>query len=357
MAAPESESKELIDAGEIEKRLAGYRKIMGRETSLMTRAVHTARAMQIARKYVEQNVRYLVDLQGSELGFLTDKKDGEKYTAAELVDPLTSALVLGVPLVGGCAMVLAKRLYITSPGWEHRFRETEDMSWPEIRIGEIEHIDEPRYVDLPKEKQYVHRGQLVKDRSVPGTARVECWARVVYGKIEHQVTFFDRRSTEGGMDERLIIKVNRGMTDDAVIGKARARLYKALWRQAMGVGLDAPDDEGPEDDGRTVAPVGSVSISVESVTDAPQPAAGQSQDAAAGPAEPAKPADYSVPQPGTCAQFAARIQHCKTVKELNDLLAQYQFQGEVADQANRLFDLHKRRVREVDAAREKAGVA
>ena len=237
MAAPESESKELIDAGEIEKRLAGYRKIMGRETSLMTRAVHTARAMQIARKYVEQNVRYLVDLQGSELGFLTDKKDGEKYTAAELVDPLTSALVLGVPLVGGCAMVLAKRLYITSPGWEHRFRETEDMSWPEIRIGEIEHIDEPRYVDLPKEKQYVHRGQLVKDRSVPGTARVECWARVVYGKIEHQVTFFDRRSTEGGMDERLIIKVNRGMTDDAVIGKARARLYKALWRQAMGVGL------------------------------------------------------------------------------------------------------------------------
>lgn len=341
MATVESESKELIDAGEIEKRLSNYRKIMGAEKSDFVKAIRTGQAMVIARKWVEQNAKHLEALQGTDLGFLSDRKDGERYSAPELVDFFTHALVLGIPLIGGCCMVMAKRLYITSPGWEHRFRETEEMGWPEIRIGEIEHIDEPRYVDLPKEKQYMHRGQLVKDRSVPGTARVECWARVFYGKIEHRVEFFDRRST-GGMDERIIIKVNRGMTDDAVIGKTRARLYKALWRQAMGVGLDGADEEdaSPDESQRTI------DVTVESATEI--------SDTQAGPVEAveseSKPeADRSVPQPGTFGQFAARIQHCKTVKELNDLLTQYQFHGEVADQANKLFDLHKRRVREAGA--------
>jgi hypothetical protein len=93
MATVESESKELIDAGEIEKRLSNYRKIMGAEKSDFVKAIRTGQAMVIARKWVEQNAKHLEALQGTDLGFLSDRKDGERYSAPELVDFFTHALV------------------------------------------------------------------------------------------------------------------------------------------------------------------------------------------------------------------------------------------------------------------------
>lgn len=84
--AGEGESTELIEASQIEQRLLKYREIMGRETSEMTRAVRTAQAMGIAKAYVRKNIEHLKDLQGSELGFLTDKREGELYTEQELID-------------------------------------------------------------------------------------------------------------------------------------------------------------------------------------------------------------------------------------------------------------------------------
>ena len=344
----ESVSTELSEANVIESRLSKYRKIMGRETSEMTKAVRTVQALTIATKFVAAHAKTLAQLQGVPIGFLTDKKDGERYTPDELVPALTEALVLGIPFVGGCLMIMKKRAYCCVPGWEHRFRTENEMGWPEIHLGEIDHVEEAKWVDLPKEKWYQNNGNWVKQRSVPGIARVEAWGVVRYGSVDHRVEFLDGRKA-GGLDERIIIKVNRDMTDDAVIGKARARVYKALWRQAKGVGLDTPDDEPPGDDDRTVPPTGSVTVTVESVNENPQPSANQAQAAEAVSAEPLKSVDSSVPQPGTFGQFAARIQHCKTVKELNDLLAQYQFHGDVADQANKLFALHKRRVREAGA--------
>lgn len=335
-------STELTEANAIEKRLAGYREIMGRETSDMIRAVRTVQALNIAKKFIKAHAKTLAELQGLPIGFLTDKKDNERYTPEELEPALTEALVLGIPFVGGCLMVMKKRAYCCVPGWEHRFRAEKEMGWPEIHLGEIDHVEEARWVDLPKEKWYQNNGNWVKQRSVPGIARVEAWGLVKYGHVEHRVEFLDHRAKEG-LDERIIIKVNRDMTDDAVIGKARARVYKALWRQAKGVGLDSGDegDAPGGDDDRTVPPSGPVTVTVEATRDNPTTASAAASSTGT---------DSSVPTEGSFRQLSARAQQCRTLKDLNELWAKYSFTGEDLQRATQLHELHKRRIRESEAA-------
>ena len=75
-------------------------------------------------------------------------------------------------------------------------------------------------------------------------ARVEAVATCQRDGVEVRVEFRDRRAG-GGMDERIAIRVNRGMGEDAIIGKARCKTLKALWREAMG---QAAGPVGAEDD-------------------------------------------------------------------------------------------------------------
>ena len=79
-------------------------------------------------------------------------------------------------------------------------------------------------------------------------ARVEAVATCQRDGVEVRVEFRDRRAG-GGMDERIAIRVNRGMGEDAIIGKARCKTLKALWREAMGqaAGPVGADDDEPID--------------------------------------------------------------------------------------------------------------
>lgn len=244
-AMVEVDEKALDEMGTLEMRLEKARGLITEESSFMKKAILTAQAATIARKVVSAHKDTLAQLQGSALGFLADKP----YSADELVNPLTEAVIMGLPLVGNCVNVISGRLYVPKAGWEYRFRTTTDISWPELHIGEMDITDEARYVDLPEEKWYTHNGKVVKQRSVPGMAKVECWAKCLRGGIELRVEYRDHSKT-GGLDERIAIKVNRGMGEDAVRGKVEARLYKALWRLAMGA--DAATDNDADDDPNTI---------------------------------------------------------------------------------------------------------
>ena len=235
-----SESTGLIEAEKLEKELDACRELMTHEASGIKRAVAVAKAVGIAKRYVGAVMPSLVELQGSSLGFATDKA----YTGTELVNPLTEAAIVGLPFVGNCVNVISGRLYIPVGGWEHRFRTSESVSWPTVRIGEAEIVDEAHYVDLAPEKCYEANGRKVTSRSVPGMARVEAVATCQRDGVEVRVEFRDRRAG-GGMDERIAIRVNRGMGEDAIIGKARCKTLKALWREAMG---QAAGPVGAEDD-------------------------------------------------------------------------------------------------------------
>jgi len=70
------------------------------------------------------------------------------------------------------------------------------------------------------------------------------------------------------MDQRLAIRVNNGMGEDAILGKARARILKALWRVYNG---EKPPSASDDD-----TPVAETVVSV------------QAAPAIAGPTEPSK---------------------------------------------------------------------
>ena len=294
----------------------------------MKRTVLIAKAMKIARQYIRSNIADLAELQGSTLGFQVDKE----YAPNELVDPLTEAAILNLPFTGNCINVISGRLYVPKPGWEHRFRNHADCSWPELHIGEIEMTEDAKWVDLPEDKWYQNNGKTIKQRSVPGMARCECWAKCTFRGIELRVQFLDM-SAAGSLDERIAIKVNRGMSEDAVRGKVEARLYKSLWRLAMGTGAPGTndrDDESPTSDPRTVEA---------KAVPAAAPAAETPPKAEA------TPFASGEPQPGSFAEYESLMKRAGTIAVAGEIRSRYQFDGELAQRANDVWAGRKAELR------------
>lgn len=323
-SAASSDDLAMIGMGELESRLDKCRGLIDTEPSAMKRTVLIAKAMKIARQYIKANIADLAELQGSTLGFLVDRE----YKPEELVDPLTEAAILNLPFVGNCINVLAGRLYVPKPGWEHRFRTHVDCSWPELHIGEIEMTEDARWVDLPEEKWYQKNGKTIKQRSIPGMAKCDCWAKCAFREIELRVQFLNL-SQSGGLDERIAIKVNNGMTEDAVRGKVEARLYKALWRLAMGTG--APGTNDRDDDATTDARTVDAPVTAAEVVETPK-------------AE-ATPFVAGEPEPGTFAEYAALMKRAGTVAVAGEIRSRYQFDGELAARANECWAARKAELR------------
>ena len=326
--AAAGEDLALIGMGELEARLDKCRGLIDTEPSAMKRTVLIAKAMKIARQYIRSNIADLAELQGSTLGFQVDKE----YAPNELVDPLTEAAILNLPFTGNCINVISGRLYVPKPGWEHRFRNHADCSWPELHIGEIEMTEDAKWVDLPEDKWYQNNGKTIKQRSIPGMAKCACWAKCTFRGIELRVQFLDM-SKSGGLDERFAIKVNRGMTEDAVRGKVEARLYKALWRLAMGTGDPGTNDgdDAPQADDKTVEATAAPAAPV--ATDAPQSTT-------------ASPFAAGEPEPGSFEEYASLMSRAGSIAVAGEIRGRYVFEGELAQRAN---DVHAARKAELRA--------
>lgn len=329
-AAATGEDLALIGMEELESRLDKCRGLIDTEPSAMKRTILIAKAMKIARQYIRGNIKDLAELQGTPLGFCTDKE----YAPDELVDALTEAAIVGLPFVGNCVNVISKRLYIPKPGWEHRFREHPQLSWPELHIGEIEMTEDSRWIDLAEDKWYQSNGKTIKQRSVPGMSKVTAWAKCLFRGIEIRVEFFNME-TKGGLDERIAIRVNRGMTEDAVKGKAEARLYKALWKLAMGAGPGTADD----DDATAADP---------NTVDATATATSSSRAAPVAEAAPVQSAVSPVasdPEPGSFDEYASLMSRAGSIKVAAEIRGRYMFDGELANRANDCMAARKAELR------------
>jgi hypothetical protein len=316
----------LVPLEELESRLDKCRGLLATEPSAMRRTILIAQAVRTARKYIEHCAKDLVDLQGTSLGFAVDKP----YTAEELVNPLTEAAIIGLPFVGNCLNVISGRLYIPLGGWEHRFRSDERFSWPRIQLGEVESTEDGRWIDLPEEKWYQSGGKTVKQRRVPGMARVEVIASCQFAGIELRLELLDRRKT-GGIDERIAIKVNHGMGDDAVLGKARCRAYKHLWRLAMGTSPRLPGDDGADDP---------------DVIDATAPTSSSATDSPKTETIVPKTETIKDPEPGSYEEFHSLLLRAGTVKVAGEIRDQYGFDGDLAARANEAFARRKSELRQ-----------
>ncbi len=329
-SAAGGEDLALMDMGELEARLEKCRGLIEAEPVVMRRAVLIAKAIQVARKYIRANIDVLFELQGCPLGFLTDKE----YSKEELINPLTEAAIMGLPFVGNCVNVLANRLYVPKGGWQHRFKSTPAASWPELHLGCLEIVEDSKWVDLPEEKWYQKNGKTVKQRAIPGMAKCECWAKCTFNGIELRVQFLDLSKT-GGLDERIAIRVNSGMTEDAVRGKVEARLYKALWTLAMGAGAPGTNDgdDAPPADDKTVEATATSAPAAPVATETPKPAD-------------ASPFAAGEPEPGSFEEYASLMARAGSIAVAAEIRGRYVFEGELAQRAN---DVHAARKAELRA--------
>jgi hypothetical protein len=209
------------------------------------RLAHGLRALRAALS--DDFVReVLLPLQGTKLGFLTDKdrnddgSPGPGYPIAVVRDCSTVALIHGFNIVGNEFNIIAGGFYGTQAGFERKVHE-----FP----GLTDFDEEPSVPVMHQEK-----GALV---SYTATWRLngkpmsmECTLTKVGDKI---------------IDTRIPVTVNRRMGVDAIIGKARRkmlfRVYKRLTGSVLGIGEgEVGDAEAFVTTGESVAssPAGAV---------------------------------------------------------------------------------------------------
>jgi hypothetical protein len=167
----------------------------------------------------------LMPLQGSTLGFLTDKdknKDGSPgpgYPLATVRECAIEAMIRGFNVVGNEFNIIAERFYGTKNGYSRQvleFRGLRDL------------VLEPGVAHIAGE-----RGALV-----PYTAT---W------KLDGKEMRIDCQQLKDGPDQRIPVKINAGMGQDAILGKAERKMLFRIYQRLLGSAYGATDGEVGEE--------------------------------------------------------------------------------------------------------------
>lgn len=142
----------------------------------------------------------IMSLQGKTLGFHTDKDNAGGYDPNTVVACYTEAALKGLPPVGNCWNIIAGRVYTTKEGFTYLLN----------RAG-------VNYTLIP--------GLPENEKSMPNALPGKSAIRTVEVPITVK---WDKTKSE---KLRFEIRVNNGMTADAVIGKAKAKALKWLYEQ------------------------------------------------------------------------------------------------------------------------------
>ena len=143
----------------------------------------------------------LMSLQGKSLGFRTDMDQKGGYPVQTVIGCAVEAYLKGLPPVGNCWNIIASRTYVTKEGFEFLLRKAGAVYTIILGMPENEKI-EPSPIP-----------------GKPGARTVEVPVTVYLGE--------NRKAH----NLRFVIRVNAGMTFDAVAGKAKARALKWIYEQ------------------------------------------------------------------------------------------------------------------------------
>jgi hypothetical protein len=202
------------------------------ETATQAVAVRTAEMSPFRRTFLvaaaARRLRELITvdmmadimaLQGSPLGFLTDrdkpKKDGEKpgYPVEIVKEVLIEAVVRGFRPVGNEFNIIAGRFYAAQSGLHRLVRE-----WPGLTDLAIS-------LAVPRQRE--------------GHCVVECRARWrLHGK---------ECALDCTGEDAIPVRVNEGQLVDAIHGKARRKLYARILDRLAGMELGIVCDETSQD--------------------------------------------------------------------------------------------------------------
>ncbi len=185
-----------------------------RDKAELEKALRIANALHRLREEISNDMMAaIMALSGSTLGFKTDRdKEPKGYDIPTVKDCWIEATLKGARPTGNEWNIIAGRTYLTKEFYQRAFP------------------------------------------SLPGVTDVECVPgvpRLVDGKTQVRMAVrwkfhgepCELKDTEGKPGRVFVIRVNSGMGDDAVIGKAIRKALKAAYDQVAGFDLGDPDDE------------------------------------------------------------------------------------------------------------------
>ncbi len=213
----------------------------------------TAKAVALMRKALTDDlVVKFKALENSRLGFKTDKPAGG-YDIETIRECVIEAVLRGVKIVGNEFNIIASNLYVTKEGFEGKTDRDDRFNKVRILPG----------IPVWEEKN----GRAI----VPYTATWEFCGRPM--------------SLEGDVSVRL----QKGSTDDQILGKATRKIYARMWQIAAG-------EKIPESDLEDVSNLADAKpAQVQSVKDAPRQHRPQLPDQTPkkneAPTQPEKPVD------------------------------------------------------------------
>lgn len=177
----------------------------------------------------ERVMKALLKLKNSRMGFRTDEGPKVSPYSMEVVrDAVIEAATLGLQCVGNHFNILGGNMYVTKEGFTFLLREL-------VKAGRLQDM---RFVYHPAE---------ITESSTQGVSR----SGELYQKIEREglvkvevSCVFDGKPVQECLE--FVIRVNSGMSQDAVLGKAerkaKAWLYNYLTDQAVSDGSADADE-------------------------------------------------------------------------------------------------------------------
>lgn len=169
-------------------------------TAIRSAVTPFSKALAVGRAYIDvkgalmPQMKFVTALSGQANGFKVDKKD---YPEDVIKTCAIDALIAGVQLTGNQFNIIAGNMYITQNGWRQKLIDLQDFSFRDVA-----RFDPPR--------------------TDSGTTVVKC----------RQAYFY--QGAEFTFEYDAMIRSSSGATIDNIVGKAKAKLWHALYDKLTG---------------------------------------------------------------------------------------------------------------------------
>ena len=188
-----------------------------------TKAIAVANAMNQLKDMIDDDVlAAFMPLQGSALGFKTDKDTTGGYPKAVVKDVMIEATLKGAQLVGNQVNIIGGRFYATLQFFEQWFKNAAKCNVTDLRL-------EP---SVPK---------ITAD-----------------GAIVHYKATWKLKGNADTLERDFPIRVNSGMGPDAILGKAKRKVLAAVYERVTGTIItdgEVEDGSSINIDAKVVTPV------------------------------------------------------------------------------------------------------
>ena len=188
-----------------------------------TRTIAYGMAVAEMREALTDGVmKAIMKLKGSKLGFKTDENPNNVYPMELVRDAVIDAATLGLQCVGNQFNIIGGNMYVTKEGFTFLLRRLVQ----EGKLQDMKFVYHPAEITESSTQGTRRDGSMYQKIEREGRVKVDVSCTYQHKPVREQLEF--------------IVRVNNGMSQDAVLGKAerkaKAWLYNFLTDQCLSDG-------------------------------------------------------------------------------------------------------------------------